>query len=335
MFHILFISGLIISSYFLVKVVVAHNPLDTYTAWASSLIWLITAAALLPFGSAVIKNIHLLVVVSTEAAFINTSIYRKVEGRFRTLLHNVISAAVIIAMAGFYFSMAASYMPKGTALAAFMLVTTVSFLFFWGRIMLLNKHIETLFIKSFEMQLNREEAERKRELSKIAEKYQWPVSIREVEIDSASMACGKKIRDLNVRGLSGATIIGISRNGLIQYDPGAETMLFPQDHLFLFGDQEQTETATNLLLQKQTGEGSPPEQTIEIERIYINQESDLHEETLAGANLRQCYGLTVLGIQRGEQRITSPQPDFIIKSGDILFVIGNVNSINILQEQTR
>ncbi len=332
LFHILFISGLIISSYFLVMALNDFEPLQKYTTWVSAGIWLITAAALLPFGSATIKNIHLLVVMSTEAAFFNTGIFRNVEGRFRTLLHNVISAAVIIAMAGFYFSMAASYMPKGTALAAFIVVTTVAFIFFWGRIILLNKHIETMFIKSFERQLSKEEAERKKEMNKIAEKYEWPVSISEVEIDSASYACGKKIRNLNIRSISGATIIGISRNDVIQYDPGADTMLFPQDHVFLFGDQEQTEQAASLLLQQQHETAAPSELTIEIERIYINQDSDLNEATLAGANLRQRYGLTVLGVQRGEKRITSPRPDFIIKPGDILFVIGNVASISELQK---
>ncbi|MBU1140091.1 MAG: cation:proton antiporter, partial [Proteobacteria bacterium] len=335
LFHILFISGLIISSYLLVKMVDGYEPLQEYTVWISSGIWFIAAAGLLPFGSAIIKNIHGLVVVSTEAAFFNTGVYRKVEERFRTLLHHVISAAVIIATAGFYFSMAASYMPKGTALAAFIVVTIVSFLFFWGRIILLNKHIETFFLKSFERQLSQEEEERKKELTEIAEKYQWPVSVSEVEIDAMSSACGRKIRELNIRGLSGATIIGISRNDFMQYDPGAETMLFPQDHLFLFGDKEQTEKAASLLLQQRPeAESTSAEKTIEIERIYVNQESELNEKTLAGANLRQRYGLTVLGIQRGEQRITSPRSNFIINPGDILFVIGNVGSISELQKPT-
>lgn len=84
-------------------------------------------------------------------------------------------------------------------------------------------------------------------------------------------------------------------------------MLFPQDHLFLFGDKEQTEHATSLLLQQRPeAESASAEKTIEIERIYVNQDSELNEKTLAGTNLRQRYGVTVLGIQRGEQRITSP-----------------------------
>lgn len=334
LFHVLFTSGLIISAYFLVKATGSYEPLQDYTVWISSGIWLLTAAALLPFASSIIKDIKLLVVVSTEAAFSNIGVFQQMEGKFLAILNNMISAGVIIAVAGFYFSMAATYMPKGVALVAFITVTAASFLFFWGRITLLTRRIESLFVQSFEKQLSREEEERHRELSDIAKKYPWPVHISEVEINSTSNACGRKICDLNIRGTTGATIIGISRNDFMQYDPGPETMLFPQDHLLLFGDQKQIEQAASLLTQQRTEGESPKERTIEIERIFVSQVSDLSNKTLAGANLRQHYGLTVLGIQRGEQRITSPKPDFIIEAGDMLFVIGNVGGINELQRKT-
>ncbi|HQU09749.1 MAG TPA: TrkA C-terminal domain-containing protein, partial [Opitutales bacterium] len=46
-------------------------------------------------------------------------------------------------------------------------------------------------------------------------------------------------------------------------------------------------------------------------------------ETLAGANLRRRYGISVVGIQRGEQRITSPQAEEMFLSNDLLLIVGD------------
>ncbi len=331
-FYIILITGLMIIAYFLVEFVGSSTSYDAYSLWITTAIWLLAGIVLLPFGSAIIRNINALVVVVTEAAFANIVIFKQVEKRFLRLLHAVVSVAVITLVAAFYFSVAAAYMPKGTALAAFMVVSTVSLLFFWQRIRKLDSRMETLFMKSFEEQLTVEEEERHRQVSEIVRRYPWPVHTREVEIGERATACGQKIGDIHIRAKTGATIIGISRQGFVHYNPGADTMIFPSDHLFLFGEEKQISAAQTLLGQERTGaddEGSKGE--IKIETIYVGHDCELNKKNLAGAHLRQRYGITVLGIQRGEQQITSPPPYFIIEPGDILYVIGRGADIRKLE----
>ncbi|MEN8257706.1 MAG: cation:proton antiporter [Thermodesulfobacteriota bacterium] len=331
-FYILLITGLMIAVSFLVDLAEKAEPLAAYQGWLSVLAWFLAAVVLLPFGSAIVRNIDELVVVMTKAAFTNIAIFKQIESRFLRLLHAVVSVAVITLVAAFYFSVAAPYMPSATPLAAFVIVSTGALLFFWQRIKRLDSHIETLFVESFEEQLDMEEAERHRQMSQISRKYPWPVHTREMKIGVDFSACGRKIGDLHIRGKTGATIIAVSRHGYVQYNPGPDTMIFPSDHLFLFGEEEQVQSALSLLSEERdetSDEGRAGE--IIIETIYVSHDSELNKKNLAGAQLRQRYGITVLGIQRGEEQITSPPPYFIIEPGDILHVIGKSAAVKELE----
>jgi trk system potassium uptake protein len=48
---------------------------------------------------------------------------------------------------------------------------------------------------------------------------------------------------------------------------------------------------------------------------------------LIEADIRNRYSISVMAIQRGEQVIANPRPSEVIKTGDILVVVGSVESI--------
>ncbi|MBC8318161.1 MAG: TrkA C-terminal domain-containing protein [Desulfobulbaceae bacterium] len=227
-----------------------------------------------------------LVVIMTQAVFANITVFKQVEGRFLTLINTLVSVGVITTLAAFYFSIAASYMPSGTPFAAFIVVSAGSLLFLWQRIKLLDNRIETLFLESFEEQLNKEEIERRHKMNEIARQYPWPVEISELEILSGSESCGKKIRALQIRSLTGATIIGVSRQDYVQYNPGIDTMIFPNDHLFLFGKEDQIKAARSLLTREKTESDDDVNRgKIKIDTLYIGLDSELnHKSLIASGN---------------------------------------------------
>ncbi len=49
-------------------------------------------------------------------------------------------------------------------------------------------------------------------------------------------------------------------------------------------------------------------------------------QSLAEADIRNKHGLTVIAIQRGAELVVSPAPDFVINSGDVLVVLGNIDA---------
>ena len=66
-------------------------------------------------------------------------------------------------------------------------------------------------------------------------------------ISPESPAANKLIRDLNIRALTGATIIGLEREGKVAINPTADEMLKPGDRVYLLGTADQLEKACTLL----------------------------------------------------------------------------------------
>jgi monovalent cation:H+ antiporter-2, CPA2 family len=71
--------------------------------------------------------------------------------------------------------------------------------------------------------------------------------IATVRIEDLSPAAGRLIRDLDLRGRSGVTIVGIERGSQSIVSPGPEEELHPGDLVLLIGSSEQIEAARTLL----------------------------------------------------------------------------------------
>jgi voltage-gated potassium channel len=69
-----------------------------------------------------------------------------------------------------------------------------------------------------------------------------------------------------------------------------------------------------------------------LEEIAVGSRSSLVEQSLLDANLRQRFGIIVIGIQRSDGRMEfNPDPDTAIRSGDTLVVLGRPDSLKRLE----
>jgi CPA2 family monovalent cation:H+ antiporter-2 len=68
-----------------------------------------------------------------------------------------------------------------------------------------------------------------------------------VEITAGSPAAGKLIRELQLRTLTGASAVGIERNGSSLINPGPDEELQVGDRVLLLGDDTQLEAASKML----------------------------------------------------------------------------------------
>jgi CPA2 family monovalent cation:H+ antiporter-2 len=111
-------------------------------------------------------------------------------------------------------------------------------------------------------------------------------------------------------------------------------VFFPGDTVYLFGKPGEVHKAEGLF-QLPPGEAltvTPAEHTFDVEQVFLTPNCEIVDQTLASARLRQNYGITVLGIQRGEHQITRITPDEILNPGDLLYVIGDKQAIQRLQK---
>ena len=71
-----------------------------------------------------------------------------------------------------------------------------------------------------------------------------------------------------------------------------------------------------------------------MEEIAIAGRSALVDHTLIDANLRQRYGVIVVGIQRQDRRMEfNPEPDTAMRAGDKLVVLGRPDSLKKLEAE--
>jgi voltage-gated potassium channel len=69
-----------------------------------------------------------------------------------------------------------------------------------------------------------------------------------------------------------------------------------------------------------------------MEEIMIAPQSTLANQSILAANLRQRFGVIVVGIQREDGRMTfNPEPDTLIRPGDKLVVLGRPESLKQLE----
>ena len=69
-----------------------------------------------------------------------------------------------------------------------------------------------------------------------------------------------------------------------------------------------------------------------MEEIAISPSSSLAQQTVLEANLRQRFGVIVVGVQRPDRRMQfNPEPDTAIQAGDKLVVLGHPDSLKRLE----
>jgi K+/H+ antiporter YhaU regulatory subunit KhtT len=161
----------------------------------------------------------------------------------------------------------------------------------------------------------------------------WPVDFQEIRVQPGTVFAGQTIQQLPLRALgtaangqaqsvpSGVSILAVSRAGRVYYDPGPDFQIFPGDRLVLMGAPEGLKQAEHLLNQMQMDDtAQDPEHFV------------LAEVSVAALQFRQQHGVTVVGIQRGEEQVLMPGPTIKLAADDRLIVIGKQQTVDILKQ---
>lgn len=81
--------------------------------------------------------------------------------------------------------------------------------------------------------------------------------VEEVVLGRGSPAVGQSLRDLGLREKSGASVIGVAREGRVLGNPGANFVLREDDVLFIFGSPREHEVARSFLVPEGVSERLP------------------------------------------------------------------------------
>lgn len=167
----------------------------------------------------------------------------------------------------------------------------------------------------------------------LPENVNWPIMFLEVRLRSDAAVVGQLIKDIPLRSTTGASILAVSRAGRTFYDIGPEFAIYPADILLVMGHPSELKDAETLLNHVEMGEDEGTVEHFDMVEMKVGAESNVAGQSLATLRFRQKYGVTVIGIRRGEEQITKIEPSEQLQLGDGVIVIGTASAIEMLREE--
>lgn len=315
----------LVCAYILPGVDGAHDPRTSAHPLAATAVWAAAVIIGLPFVIALGRNIEAMVLILSEATFGGVTPAR--HERAIGVIHRLIRFAAAALTALMFILFATPWLPAGYTPLILLVVVGVPAWLFRNALSRVQSRFEILFLESFNRAARHEEsAHRATLLHGMVKKHKWPLHLREAVIEAGTRAAGAKLSTVSLREKTGAFVTSVQRGELTVFDPAPDTPLFPGDELMLLGTREQLDKAV-ALFKEPASDNATPDAGFLMEQAFVAHDSVLAGETLAGARIRHTYGVTVAGVQRGEQQHLSPGPDFVLKSGDILLVAGRVEAV--------
>lgn len=194
-----------------------------------------------------------------------------------------------------------------------------------------------------------EPREKGQSLAELADKYQLASHMYRILVPEDASIVGRRLRALNLTDNFGIFVQEIRREkktaghfgptSILQIVPGPETSVEAGDTLYLLGSQTSMEDFVGEYgLKPSELEGGAQTKDkyrfddIGICELVLMSSSRLVNRTVAGSGLREQFGLTVLGIQRGNRYILKDLKNQLMQAGDALLVQGSWENLARLGE---
>lgn len=156
----------------------------------------------------------------------------------------------------------------------------------------------------------------------------YDVHLADFVLPANSRFCGKTLMQLDVRNLSGVSIVRIVRGGMNINIPGGGTTIYPSDHIVVAGSDQQIEKFKQMLDGSVVEVQNQPTRThVTLERFVIEAGHHLIGITIKDSHIREKAQCIVIGIEREGQLITNPDPMIDFRENDIVIVAGETDRI--------
>ena len=159
------------------------------------------------------------------------------------------------------------------------------------------------------------------------------IHIADFEVPSDSMWMGQTLKQLNLGKKYGVHISSILRSGWRVNIPDGDFMIFPGDVLQAIGSDEQFSVFREALENERLGVDPNAEKRImQLHQLIIDHNSPFLGKTLIESGIRDLYSCMVIGLEEGKQNLSAFPPNRKFEEGDIIWLVGEQESLNALSE---
>lgn len=186
---------------------------------------------------------------------------------------------------------------------------------FSKKIQFLYSRIRERFLRNYN---EREEAKRKKDLL-----APWDAHMAEFTISADMPGIGKTLRELAWRETYGINVAMIERGSKTIPTPKRGQPIYPGDMISVIGTDEQLDRFRREMemASAMTVERRPIE--IVLEHFVIGDKSTFANKNIRVGEIREKIHGIVVGIENEQGRLVNPDSSYVIKPGDIVWVVGD------------
>jgi len=163
----------------------------------------------------------------------------------------------------------------------------------------------------------------------------WPAVLEEVALQPGSVFTGKTLRELDLRREIGVSVLAVSRAGNVHFNPAPDFRMYPGDRIVLLCSPDQVGQAVNYLRQRELGTPQDQAAAFGADELSVSTTSEWVGKSLADMDFRNRHGVTVIGIRRGNIKITSPSATDTLQPGDGIVVVGSLDGVKALRDSQK
>ena len=153
--------------------------------------------------------------------------------------------------------------------------------------------------------------------------------LSDFEIPADSLWAGCTLRELNLGNKYGVHVASVIR-GLHRINiPGADVRLFPGDTIQVIGTDEQLSVFSKQVEQVSC---AAEEDEIEKREMYLKQfvvdaQSPFLNSSIKDSGIRNGYRCLVVGVEKENGNLISPEADMLLEDGDVVWVVGEEEDV--------
>ncbi len=187
---------------------------------------------------------------------------------------------------------------------------------------LLSKKIQLLYSRFSQRFLanynEREEAKAKKNML-----APWDAHMAEFTVTADMPGIGRTLRELSWREQYGINIAMIERGSIVINTPKRGQRIFPGDVLYMIGtDSQLDQFQQDMTTTKVAPEEKKPVEVV-LEHFVIGDKSGFANKNIREGEIREKIHGIVVGIENEEGRLVNPDSSYVIRPGDIVWVVGD------------
>ncbi len=151
----------------------------------------------------------------------------------------------------------------------------------------------------------------------------WDAHMAEFELHADMPGIGKSLRELAWREKYGINVAFIERGSKVINTPKRGQVLFPGDMISIIGTDDQIDQFRKDMEAAKATAVTKRASEVVLEHFIISEKSGFANKNIREGEIREKIRGIVVGVENEQGRLVNPDSSYIIRPGDIVWVVGD------------